>query len=280
LSDVAAEAGLPEKEPTGEGLFALLFAGVVAWTVAFSMCAVRLLPAAVTWGAAKRYHLSNPGVFGFWAFDDYINGLAVAHSVIPNQDWTLYDYYVSIFGLAALAYLALWAPWKGASWRRFRGWPGLWVATGLTALCSFRRLKDLFVPPWVPLFNAEAWTSRYMLIPFTLLIVIAAINAQGAVERHWASAKMRWLMLGGMAVTTVSLLNHSRLWRIWVVAAQDWGWKYPERHTIAQVVNNPADTLYILSVHVGIAISIVATIAAVWAWWRASARTSSTETLS
>ncbi len=243
----------------------LLFWGLFSWRYwrvalygfasAFSLCAVRLLPAVLNWGLTPRPHVRIAGTFGYGSLDRYVDALVVAHPYVGGDSWGLFDAYVSLWGLFALIYLVLWGPFKGSSWVRFRSARSLWVPTALVLLLTFRGLKRFILPDVLPLFNAETTTSRYMLIPLTLAIVVAAINLQGAVEKYGQSKKLRGLMLGGLGITALLLLNHSLMWRLWIAATKSVPWT--NQFPVPQIRNDFSDALYVGSVRVGLAISLI-----------------------
>ncbi len=228
--------------------------------------AASLLPAVVTWGLTPRHAAFNAYIQGYWAPDDYVNALAVAHRYVPSQDWGLYDMYVGIIGLIALVSTGLWGPFFRASWLRVRPRLATIVIPSLILVAlSFRRMRHMLLPDWLPLFNAEVYTSRYIVIPFVFWIIVASINFQGVVERYWSEKKNRWAIVGGLIVTALSLLNHSRLWRLWYAVSVAPSWS-PQGIPQPHLANDPSDGLYIFSCRVGLAISIVVWLVAA-AWW-------------
>jgi len=242
----------------------LLFWGILNWRYwrvtflgllsAFSICAVRLIPAALNWGLTPRPHVHIAGTFGYGSLDRYAEALVVARPYLGGDSWGLFDAYVSLFGLFALVYLALWGPFKGSSWVRLRPGKSLWVPAALILLLTFRGLKRFILPDFLPLFNAETTTSRYILIPLTLAIVAAAINLQGVVEKFKRSKKMMALMTGGLAGIGLLLLHHSLMWRLWIAATRSvpWAAQFPA----AQIGNNFSDAFYVGAVRAGWVISI------------------------
>ncbi|MBI3021811.1 MAG: hypothetical protein HYY59_07430 [Candidatus Omnitrophica bacterium] len=230
---------------------------VVSVVSAFALAAFRVIPPALSWGMKHRYHVDNPAIMGFWSFDQYIDALAVCHPFIPDGGWEQFNCYVSVFGLWAILYLAFWAPWNGSRWVRLRPWQSLLIPSVILAVMSFRHMKSVLIPNWIPLFNAEAYTGRYMMIPLVVWIIVASINLQGAVEAFWSQRRLRWLMVSGLGVIAASLLNHSRLWRIWMATKfAHWGGYGPTLP--ARLANDMTDRLYINAVDLSLGISLVA----------------------
>ena len=244
----------------------------------FGICAVRFLPAAVQWGMTTRAQSLNPALGGYWAPDDYVRALSVASAFNHTaEDWGLYNLYVSLPGMLAVLVLAVWGPWTRASWVRTRGLKALAWPTLIVAAMSFRRVKALILPPWVPFFSAEAWTSRFMMIPLVIGIVVAAINVQGVVEERWADWRIRTMVLGGLGVTTLALLNHSRLWRLWLAVGASTPWD-ASRLPAASIANDLSDTVYIASVQWGALVSCLSLAAVIALLWLGRSRRAGAQT--
>lgn len=243
----------------------LLFWGILNWRFwrvtligcasAFSICAIRLLPAALNWGLTPRPHIRISGTYGYGSLDHYAEALAVARPYVAGDSWGLFDAYVSLFGLFALVYLALWGSFKGSSWVRLRSWKSLWVPAAVILLLTFRGLKRFILPDFLPLFNAETTTSRYLLIPLTLAIVASAINLQGVVEKFKRSKKAQALMAGGLAGIALLLLNHSLMWRLWIAAAESVPWT--AQFPAARIGNDFSDAFYVGAVRAGWGVSLI-----------------------
>ena len=229
---------------------------LVGFTATVALCANRIIPAALTWRLAHRPELSMPGMSGFWSFDDYVQSLAVARPY--TQAWPAFNFYISIFGVLAILWLAGWGPFQRASWIRFRGQAALMIPAGMVALLSFRRVKFFLIPSWVPLLNAEVYTSRYVIVPLLISIAVASVNFQGAVEASWGKAKMRGLAVTTLGLIAITLMNHSRLWRIGFASAIEKWPGYPYPTLPPRLAINWTDTVYIASVRWSLAASCVA----------------------
>ena len=62
-------------------------------------------------------------------------------------------------------------------------------------------------------------------------------------------------MLGGLGITALSLLNHSLMWRLWIAATKSVPWT--NQFPVPQIRNDFSDALYVGSVRVGLAISLI-----------------------
>jgi hypothetical protein len=234
---------------------AALVLGFGGW---LSFC--RLLPAAVTF--------AGHGDRGFWAgyptLTEVLDGLIGLHgrdypkadegwtySRIPDHwlRWWEYDMYVGLLGLAVLVVFGIYL--------RFRDNPAL-------ERCRYRELDaPLLVLAFlslnyfyaavanlpVPLFNAEGVTSRFLIIPLLMLLVISAVRMQRVLETVPMSAALAVLLIGGLLQTAFSLAEHSYLWKI---KAAD-----GEAATDIQFISESPDRVYVASIWVSLVVSLL-----------------------
>ena len=234
---------------------------------AFLAGAVRLLPAAVSYGVQANPHAAN--IVGYGQPDMLIEALVMirTHLSPPAFAWWEFSLYVSLVGLVMMLYFGLWGPFMSFPWVRFRGWRVMAVPCAVIALLSVRDWKAYIIPNWIPLLNAESVTARYMIIPLLVVVVIAAINFQGFVDKYWGLRKVRYALLASLAVIAGFLFNHSRMWRMHkvqfefdrVMALGLFGEKPdPTWLIVPRIVNDYTDSWYITSFWVGLVISCVA----------------------
>ena len=259
----------------------LLFWGIVnfrqwrltaaALLTAFSLAAFRILPAAVTYVGR-----GNPRVEwgGYGHPESLVEALVMTRTQLrePVFTWWEKDLYVSLVGVLVLVYFALWGPFLAARWARYRGWSGLALPCLVLVLASVRQWRAYFVPQWVPLLNAEAITTRYMIIPLLFVIVVAAINMQGFLDAYRDTRRVRYTVIALLVALAGFLFNHSRLWRMHrvqnefdhIIAEGLYNQK-PDPSWLIQpeIANNMADGLYVTSVWVGLAVSLIAAAALV-----------------
>ena len=246
---------------------------LVALIAACAMGTARLLPAALTFGPGPDPHVHV--WMGYPYPETLVEGLVLTRTQLspPIFSWWEYSAYISIVGLFALVYFGLWEPLLRADWVRFRGWRALALPCLALVVMSFRRFKDYLIPNWIPLLNAEAMTTRYIIIPLAFLVVIAAINLQGFLERQADHPRVKWLLGGGLVSLGVLLFNHSRIWRMhriqsefdFVHAQGLYGLKpEPIWNLVLHISNRPDDRLYISSVWVGLIVSAIAWALVAW----------------
>jgi hypothetical protein len=240
-----------------QGALVLAFSG---WLSFF-----RLLPAAVTFGGRSAR--------GFWAgyptltevLDGFIGlhdrdypaadgGWTLSHISGHHLRWWEYDMYVGLLGLAALIVFGIYC--------RFRDTPTL-------ESCRYRALDApllvltflslnyfyLFVANLpIPLLNAEGVTSRFLIIPVLMLLVISAIRMQRLLEGVKMTPGLLVLLVGGLAQTAFSLAEHSFVWKI--KPAEE-----PVVPTI-QLLSDAPDRVYVACIWVSAVVSLAG--AAAW----------------
>lgn len=231
--------------------------------------AVRLLPAAVTYGAAPNPHAVVWGGYGHPGH--FVQALVSTrtHLSHPLFTWWESDLYVGLVGLLALIYFGVWGSFLRCGWAKFTGWYAMAVPLLVITFISFRQFKKYVVPDWIPLLNAESMTTRYMIIPLVVLIVIATINLQGFCEKYLEVKRIKYLLLGSLLVVGAFLFNHSRVWRMHRVQDEyDWAIaegldSEPAHHSMEialRIQNHMDDTLYIWAVWGGAVVTTVSII--------------------
>ncbi len=246
---------------------------VTICTVGF-IGAVRLFPAAVTYGVAPNPHAAVWGGYGHPGH--FVQALVSTqtHLTQPLFTWWESDLYVGLVGLLGLIYFGLWGSFLRCGWARFTGWYAMAVPLLIITFISFRQFKKYIVPDWIPLLSAESMTTRYMIIPLVFLIVISSINLQGFCEKYVEVKRIKYFFLGSLLVGGGFLFNHSRVWRMhrvqdehdWAVAeGLDGESAYHATEIIFRIQNDLSDTLYIWAVWGGAVVTTVSIIG-VTAW--------------
>lgn len=244
--------------------------------IAFSipLVAYRVLPAAMTFWGAERGFLS-----GYPTLEDLLAALVVIRrhttetiGVLHNLAWWEYDFYISLLGLAMVAYFGVYLRVKERpELQRFRfqalDWPML--------LMSLFSLSIFFAPiaslP-LPLAGAERVSSRFLIIPLLFLVVIAAIRMSYVLPGWTRTVMAKVLALFGVAMLGLSLAMHSIVWRVSVLEASV---SNPLDLQLLQTSYNimpQPDPLYIAVVNGSALISAVAVLLLLGLWVRESMR--------
>jgi hypothetical protein len=198
-------------------LLGLLLAGRrmdVLRGIGFSLLlgAPRLLPAALTFWGEKRAFIG-----GYPSAMDLLGALvdlrfpaeAVAHTYTSLGWWEL-DLYVGLIGLAFLCAFGIFMGWKEGG-RRGRI---LLVASLLMIALAIGRLFQPFAWVPVPLAGAERVSSRFVVIPLTVLIMLSANGLQRFLSERRLSAQALGAGLLAVGVLIHDLLQHARIWRV------------------------------------------------------------------
>jgi hypothetical protein len=189
-------------------------ASFLIYLTSFSTGIYRLLPAFVIHRIEPNSHsLRWPG--GYAYIDQFITSLVSVKEQldIPVLTWWEYSLYISFLGLFILIYFSLWANLIEVPWRKFKAWKYFVIPTLLITIISFYKLKYFIVPDFIPLLNAQSFTSRYMIIPLIFLTIVASINFQGFIEHYKSIKRIKFTIIGIISVLALFLFNHSRIWR-------------------------------------------------------------------
>ncbi len=171
----------------------------------------RILPPALEYASQGMAFIS-----GFPTVADLLAGLVVLkHPVQAMSDpaspigWWEIDHYVGVVGFGFLLYFGLYLTWKvGGEQRAVLG------PSAALALLSVGHIYSLINRLPLPLADSERVSSRFLILPLVFLIVLGAIRFNSTLrERGNTGGAWTLLSLGGLALMTHDLLQHSRLWR-------------------------------------------------------------------
>jgi len=245
---------------------------LTALMVTFALSAVRILPAAVTFGSAGNEH----GLVGYGRPEFLLDAFVEVHDQFWNLPftWWEFDVYISIFGLLGLIYFGLWGPLLETSWARFKAWSPLLLPLCLISLLCIRDLKRFIVPEFIPLLNAESLTTRYIVIPLLIVLVIASVNFGGFVRRYANSRRIQNVLVYSMVLLGLMLFNHSREWRIQKIQAEVNAYEaatgtaalHEAINIPLKIQNDPTDRVYIWAFWLGLLISILSLSGATLLW--------------
>ncbi len=258
----------------------LLLPCLIAIAAGGLLSAARFMPAAV---AASSY---SPDFIGGYA--DLADLLRRAISFDPAlftsqatlnaryrtmQPWEL-DAYISLIGALFLGVFGLarqvW-PGKHADELSYRA---LNIPLGLMTLFAIGSFYSPIFTLGLPLLGSERVTTRFIIIPIVLLLMLACIRFERWLPRLAGSNHGRLLTLGALLVAAQGLSEHMHLWRvfnferIWPVTGN-----VPTDVQIIPLAGQTLtanDQLYVYALAAGALISLVAF--AVWVWlyrrWR------------
>ena len=189
----------------------------VALTMVLS--SYRIIPAAIAYLDYKNEFISGfPSISIFWNALTSVKGqedmLILGFEPNGMAPWWEVDHYVGVIGLAAMAYFGIFLrltkknEWGLNDYRVLNG-PMLI----LTILC-FGSLFKLFTLIPIPFVSIERVSSRFLIVPIMILLVISCIWMQQMFNR----SSGRWgVMLGFLAGAFIHgflFIEHSAIWQV------------------------------------------------------------------
>lgn len=188
--------------------------GVIAVTLSALLAGFRLVPAAVAyWGF--------PGLpFG----GGYPTPLTLLEALLVIRDagyrpfggiyWWEYDLYIGLAGLAILAYFGVYQRLVRDPYVVPLRFAALDVPLVVMVVMA---MSDLFYPIYslpIPLLNSERVTSRFIIVPFILLLLLSVIRMQAVAGSRRIGAKAIWVIALGILVMWRSLTSHMLEWTV------------------------------------------------------------------
>lgn len=240
--------------------------GVLVLGLSGLLSAYRLIPTAIGFWGFDRLPFSG----GYPTLTDLLEALIVikdpaANYVVPalvgSTYWWEFDVYVGLVALVVLLYFGI--------YRRFDSAPDLrrfaYAELDFPLLVVFLFSLSFFYWPLflVPLLNSERVTSRIVIIPLIMLLVIACSRMERVLRRGKVGFKATVLFTAAVAETFGSLMVHSRGW--WVGSVEE-NKQLMERATwhqleTATIISSP-DPLYVAAVDLATGLSVLALV--VW----------------
>jgi hypothetical protein len=192
---------------------------LIGVALAMMFSSYRVIPTAITYFGYKNEFVSGfPTISVFWQALTSVKGqenmLTLGFGPNGTAPWWEVDHYIGIMGLAALAYFGVFlrltkkSEWGLNDYRVLNG-PMLI----LTAL-SLGSLFKLFTLIPIPFISIERVSSRFLIVPILVLLVISCIWMQQMFNR----LSPRWsVMLGflvGLLIHGFLFIEHSAIWQV------------------------------------------------------------------
>jgi hypothetical protein len=214
---------------------------------------VRIIPLAI-----QYYNSSGVTfIFGFLSISQMLDALVILHSPYildtPSSQlgsWEV-DFYLGLIGFLFVFYFGVIQNWLSQKSYRLLYFPMMVMA--------FFSLADDYRPIFnshIPFMDSQRAPSRFILIPFVFLIVLASIQLQKWIKgRNYEGWMERVAMASGLVFIGVDLFEHSRAWRLATMSS-----KVLEKFTdvvVVPLVNRP-DPAYVASIITGVALTMIA----------------------
>jgi hypothetical protein len=226
---------------------------VILASVLLSM--LRILPLAIQYYNSSGVQF----IFGFLSVSQMLDALVVLHPPYilntPSAQlggWEV-DFYLGLVGFLFVFYFGIIRNWANQKSYRLLYFPILVMA--------FFSLADMYRPIFnspIPFMDSQRAPSRFILIPFVFLIVLASLQLQKWIEgRSYEGWMEKVAVAFGLVFIGVDLFEHSRAWRVSTLSS-----KVLEKFTdVVQVplVNRP-DPAYTISIISGLALTVITVI--------------------
>jgi hypothetical protein len=246
------------------------------WALAFSglLLAYRLIPAAIAYWRSPRLPFGG----GYPTLTDLLDGLIVIRApsfpwiggLFVEGPWWEYDIFIGILGLVMLVYFGIYRRLDQRPNLRACQFPCLDLPLLVLSLLSLDGFYAVIYHLPLPFLNGERVTSRFIIIPLVMLLLIACIRMQRVLEPLAPNARRSALLIAAILVTGTSLLTHSDVWRI-----VRWESEYNLRNhsswhdlKTASLIEQ-ADPVYTLGVNLSVGLTVAALVAWTYLWWRA-----------
>ena len=176
----------------------------VAWTILFTalLGAFRFLPSAIEYRNKSAYHFVSGHRSLYDLFQSFVaikerSEFSIG-GIFGRQGWWEYDYYVGALGLAALIFLGIVVRWRKDSGPARAGIQGARLAAGLMALLSMSYFWAFIAMLPLPLVNSERASSRFLIIPVLMLLVLSCARMQEALDRLIARGNLEMAPRAGV----------------------------------------------------------------------------------
>jgi len=225
----------------------------VAWTILFTalLGAFRLAPSAMEYRSKMGYHFVSGHRSLYDLFQSFVAIKEPSEfqigGIFGRQGWWEYDFYLGLLGFAALIFLGIVVRWRKDWDLRGRRYEALDWPLGLMALLSMSYFWAFIARLPLPLVNSERASSRFLILPVLLLLVLTCARMQEALDRLLARGNLIWLLVPAFLITGFSIINHSVRWSVTLFERTEYHFLNP---VDVQIVAAPAtayETVFKLS---------------------------------
>lgn len=239
-------------------IFKLKYLKFFLSTVLFTslLCMFRLLPIGYILLTKSTYRVKQINGYDtlYHLFDSLTRIVQPYAHEIKGKEWEFlygwweYDAFIGILGVVFIVYFGIYTAFVKNN--KFKDILFPIVALIVFSLNGFNNFFHIFP------FNSERVTSRFIIVPLVLLIVISAVYFQKKMD-NLKSLRPRLLILLGLGQVYFSLAEHAKAWSIGQWASRG-GVDTRESITLIEkhtILNNTVEFLYSSSFKIGLLIS-------------------------
>jgi hypothetical protein len=195
----------------------------VGLSLVFSL--YRLLPAAVTFFGYKNDFISGfPSVSIFWNALTSVHGQENILSLGLEGNfaawWWEVDHFIGIIGLVALVYFGIFLRLKEKSSWGINDYRVLNIPMLVLVILSFGSIYEVFTYIPIPLITVERVSTRFLIVPLLILLVISCIWMQQMFNRLSANWGLIGIALAGILIEGFLFVEHSAGWQVTIWEAK------------------------------------------------------------
>lgn len=193
----------------------VLIAGIFILLVSM----VRILPPVAVLSSMDREFKS-----GYVSITDLVAALVVLKqpsesyamkSILTSLGWWEFDLYIGLVGLAFAVYFGLVKPLLERASAKFSNYHELLAPSLVIAILAVGRIYEPFVQfPIIPLLSGERVSSRFMVLPLVMLVVVAIMRFQRELDEKKPGPRVQIVLLGLLLLLAHDLWQHLKLWQV------------------------------------------------------------------
>jgi hypothetical protein len=188
----------------------------VGLSLIFSLC--RLLPAAVTFFGYENEFISGfPSASVFWNALTSVEGGAVLSLGLGNDFsvwWWEVDHYIGIIGLGVIMYFGVFLRLTKKNEWGINDYRMLNIPMLILTIFTFGSLYKLFAVIPIPFISVERVSTRFLIIPLLILLVVSCVWMQQMFNRLSARWSVMLIAVVGIFIQGFLFIKHSAGWHV------------------------------------------------------------------
>ena len=171
-------------------------------------------------------------------------------------------------GFAVLIFLGIVVRWRKDWDLRGREYKALDWPLGLMALLSMSYFWAFVAMLPLPLVNSERASSRFLIIPVLLLLVLSCARMQEALDRLIARGNLKWLLVPAFLISAFEIVNHSVRWSVVLFERTETLYPYPVDVRIVAAPATAYEAVFKLSLLISAATAVFLIGLLIWRKWK------------